>query len=134
MISQRANLNYLLILLLIIYAFLINWISANIGILPIDTFAFFDSGFNILNDKLLLRLFCNQEQLINQQNEAVGLGTNIYFEADQTIYLKSGDSMGQSSMLCYNREANWGILFFINQNNSKMRNEMLNTIFEHVLK
>ncbi len=27
----------------------------------------------ILNDKLLLRLFCNQEQLINQQNEAVGL-------------------------------------------------------------
>ncbi|GAB3337603.1 hypothetical protein GCM10027429_22190 [Marivirga atlantica] len=70
----------------------------------------------------------------SEENEAVGLGTNIYFEADQTIYLKSGDSMGQSSMLCYNREANWGILFFINQNNSKMRNEMLNTIFEHVLK
>ncbi len=57
MILHRANLNYLLVLLLIIYAFVINWVSANIGILPIDTFAFFDSGFNILNNKLPLRDF-----------------------------------------------------------------------------
>ncbi len=57
MILQRGNLNYLLILLLIIYAFIINWISANIGVLPIDTFAFFDSGFNILNNKLPIRDF-----------------------------------------------------------------------------
>ena len=57
MILHRANLNYLLVLLLIIYAFLINWISANIGVLPIDTFAFFDTGFNILNNKLPLKDF-----------------------------------------------------------------------------
>ena len=57
MILQRASLNYLPVLLLIIYAFLINWVSANIGVLPIDTFAFFDSGFNILNNKLPLRDF-----------------------------------------------------------------------------
>ena len=57
MILHRTNLNYLLVLLLIIYAFLINWISANIGVLPIDTFAFFDTGFNILNNKLPLKDF-----------------------------------------------------------------------------
>ena len=57
MMLQRSNLNYFLIPILILYAFGINWISAHIGVLPIDTFAFFDSGFNILNDKLPLRDF-----------------------------------------------------------------------------
>lgn len=67
-------------------------------------------------------------------NEAIGLGTNIIQDGENTLYLKSGDSMGQSSMLCYNRAANWSILIFINQNNSKLRNDMLNTLYESVLK
>ena len=51
MISSRINLNYLGIFLLTIYAFWINWFSANVGIMPIDTFAFFDTAYNILLDR-----------------------------------------------------------------------------------
>ncbi|PTB97430.1 hypothetical protein C9994_02980 [Marivirga lumbricoides] len=69
-----------------------------------------------------------------EENEAIGLGTKIIRDSGNTVYLKSGDSMGQSSMLCYNRAANWGILIFINQNNSKMRNNMLNILYESILK
>ena len=57
MISSRINLNYLGIFLLTIYAFWINWFSANVGIMPIDTFAFFDTGFSILKNKLPIRDF-----------------------------------------------------------------------------
>ena len=57
MISSRINLNYLGIFLLTIYAFSINWFSANVGVMPIDTFAFFDTGFSILKNKLPIRDF-----------------------------------------------------------------------------
>ena len=57
MILKKANLNLSIVLILTIYAFFINWISANLGVLPIDTFAFFDSGYSILNNKLPLRDF-----------------------------------------------------------------------------
>ena len=40
---------------IIIYAYLINTISGNIGVLVIDTFGFFDTGFSILHGKLPIR-------------------------------------------------------------------------------
>ena len=42
---------------LIIYSFLINWFSGNIGVLPIDSFGFFDTGYSILHGKLPIRDF-----------------------------------------------------------------------------
>lgn len=42
---------------LFIFAFLINWYSANLGVMPIDTFAFFDSSYSILKNKLPIRDF-----------------------------------------------------------------------------
>ena len=57
MLSQRIILNFILIILISVYAFLINQISANIGVMPIDTFAFFDSGFSILKNKIPIRDF-----------------------------------------------------------------------------
>ena len=57
MIFTRINLNYLSILFITIYAFLINWLSANLGVMPIDTFSFFDSGYSILKNKLPIRDF-----------------------------------------------------------------------------
>ena len=38
--------SYVPITLISIYAFFINWISANMGVMVIDTFSFFDSSFN----------------------------------------------------------------------------------------
>ncbi len=49
--------NFLPVSLIIFYSFCINWYSANIGILPIDTFGFFDPGFVILKGQIPIRDF-----------------------------------------------------------------------------
>jgi len=64
----------------------------------------------------------------------MGLGTNIANDDQNTLYLKTGDSMGQSSIICYNRAKNWGIIILLDQRNSKMRQNLLNEITETVLK
>lgn len=68
------------------------------------------------------------------EKREMGLGTNISTDEENTIYLKSGDSMGQSSIICYNRKKNWGIIILLTQRNSKMRQDLLNTIYNTVLK
>jgi CubicO group peptidase (beta-lactamase class C family) len=68
------------------------------------------------------------------EKREMGLGTNIMTDDKNTIYSKSGDSMGQSSIICYNRSKNWGIIILLNQRNSKMRQELLNKIYDTVLK
>ncbi|KIQ22747.1 beta-lactamase [Flavobacterium sp. MEB061] len=68
------------------------------------------------------------------ENRELGLGVNIVTDDKNTIYLKSGDSMGQSSIICYNRTKNWGIIILLNQRNSKMRQDLLNKIYDTVLK
>ncbi len=42
---------------IIIYSIYINWLSGSVGILPIDSFGFFDTGFSILKNKLPIRDF-----------------------------------------------------------------------------
>lgn len=68
------------------------------------------------------------------QKREMGLGTNIVTDEKNTLYMKSGDSMGQSSIICYNRSKNWGIVILLNQRNSKMRQDLLNKICDTVLK
>ena len=46
-----------IILVIITYAYLINWYSGNIGIIPIDSFAFLDTGYSIIFDHLPIRDF-----------------------------------------------------------------------------
>ncbi|WP_343534953.1 hypothetical protein [Pedobacter sp.] len=64
----------------------------------------------------------------------MGLGTNIITDDQNTLYVKTGDSMGQSSIICYNRAKNWGIIILLDQRNSKMRQNLLNEITTTVLK
>nr|WP_315157436.1 serine hydrolase domain-containing protein [uncultured Flavobacterium sp.] len=68
------------------------------------------------------------------EKREMGLGTNIMTDDKNTIYMKSGDSMGQSSIVCYDRAKNWGIIILLNQRNSKMRQNLLNEIYDTVLK
>ncbi|OXA81302.1 CubicO group peptidase, beta-lactamase class C family [Flavobacterium aquidurense] len=67
------------------------------------------------------------------ENRELGLGVNIMTDDKNTIYQKSGDSMGQSSIICYNRVKNWGIIILLDQRNSKMRQNLLNEIYDTVL-
>ena len=39
------------------YAYFINWQSGNIGVMPIDSFGFLDTGYSILNGHLPIRDF-----------------------------------------------------------------------------
>ena len=57
MLPKIININFFIPLILAIYSFIINWFSGNIGVMPMDTFAFFDTGFSILKDKLPIRDF-----------------------------------------------------------------------------
>ncbi len=67
-------------------------------------------------------------------NRIMGLGLGIIQDDKNTLYLKSGDSMGQSSIICYNRVENWGIIILLNHRNHKLRQTMLNDVYETVLK
>ncbi|OXB06254.1 serine hydrolase domain-containing protein [Flavobacterium pectinovorum] len=75
-----------------------------------------------------------EKKFYKVENRELGLGVNIVTDDKNTIYLKSGDSMGQSSIICYNRTKNWGIIILLNQRNSKMRQDLLNKIYDTVLK
>ena len=58
MFLNRTKLIELVIVVGIsIYAFYINWLSGNIGVLPIDSFGFLDTGHSILMGKLQLEIF-----------------------------------------------------------------------------
>lgn len=75
-----------------------------------------------------------EKTFYKDKNREMGLGTNIVADDKNTIYLKSGDSMGQSSIIFYNREKNWGVIILLNQRNSKMRQNLLTAVYETVLK
>jgi len=49
--KKLTNINNLFLIFIIIFSFYINYYYANIGVFPIDTFAFFDTGYNILLDR-----------------------------------------------------------------------------------
>ena len=58
MILKKEKLKILLLLLILsTYAYLVNWYSANIGVLPIDTFGFMDSSNSVLKGHLPIRDF-----------------------------------------------------------------------------
>ena len=49
--------NFFYITIISLYAYVINWMSGNLGVMPIDTFSFFDTGFSILKNKYPIRDF-----------------------------------------------------------------------------
>ena len=77
------------------------------------------------------------QALLNSENESVnqilrttyfkntfielGLGLNIIRDGNAVIYAKSGDSLGQSSVLAFNPAKNWGVIILTNQANGTAR-------------
>jgi len=90
----------------------------------------------VLNEKTEIgkAAIITEKIFYKEEKREMGLGTNISTDEENTIYLKSGDSMGQSSIICYNRTKNWGIIILLTHRNSKMRQDLLNTIYDTVLK
>jgi len=59
----------------------------------------------------------------------LGLGLNILRVDDQVIYAKTGDSLGQSSVLAYNPVQQWGVVILTNQANGIAR-ELFGNVLE----
>ena len=59
MFLKKENLftEITVLILILIYAYFINWQSGNIGVLPIDSFGFLDTGYSIINGHLPIRDF-----------------------------------------------------------------------------
>ena len=72
----KKKINYketFFLIVIVIYAYLINWISGNIGLIPIDSFGFLDTGNSILNNKLPIRDFWIFTGLVVDYMEAIFL-------------------------------------------------------------
>jgi CubicO group peptidase (beta-lactamase class C family) len=85
---------------------------------------------NAIYDASLL----SEKVVYSKEGREIGLGLGIIKDEENVLYMKSGDTMGQSSVLCYDRNKNWGIIILLNQRNSKLRQAMLNDIYENILK
>ena len=72
-LKKITNNELLIISGISIYAFLINWLSGNIGILPIDSFGFLDTGHSILTNNLPIRDFWIFTGLVVDYMEAIFL-------------------------------------------------------------
>lgn len=58
----------------------------------------------------------------------LGFGLNIIRENEHVIFAKTGDTLGQSTVLAYNPVQNWGIVILTNQANGTARK-----MFEEIL-
>ncbi|MFS4468040.1 serine hydrolase domain-containing protein [Maribacter sp. 2210JD10-5] len=76
----------------------------------------------------------SEHMVYSKAGRELGLGLGILKDEGNVLYLKSGDTMGQSSVLCYDRTKNWGIIILLNERNSRLRQELLNEIYETVLR
>lgn len=114
-----------------------NWnVTASAGLIKSDAADMVTFLKAVLNkeNKIGKAAIITEKTFYKDEKRELGLGTNVVTDDKNTIYLKSGDSMGQSSIICYNRTKNWGIIILLNQRNSKMRQNLLNEIYDTVLK
>ena len=111
-------------------------ISASAGLVKSsasDMITFLKAVLN--NDNVISEAAILSEKVYYKEGKReIGLGTNISTDNKNTIYLKTGDSMGQTSVICYNRVENWGIIILMNKRETKMKQNLLNQIYETVLK
>jgi len=51
MYLNKKKLEYIFAFIILLFSFFVNFHSGRLGILPVDSFSFFDTGYNILNGK-----------------------------------------------------------------------------------
>ena len=71
--KEKLIKEVLVLIFITIYSYLINWHSGNIGIIPIDSFGFLDTGYSILKGHLPIRDFWIFTGLLVDYMEAVFL-------------------------------------------------------------
>ncbi len=69
----------------------------------------------------------------NTQRE-VGLGQQIERNGADTFFYKTGDTFSCSSIIAYDKKSDWGIIILINQHNSDLIRDLINTNYKEVLR
>ena len=98
-----------LLLGILIYAYIVNWYTGNIGIIPIDSFGFLDTGFSILKGHLPIRDFWIFTGLVVDYMEAFFL---LLFGNNWNSHLAHSSFM--------NILATAGVFFFLKELNLKL--------------
>ncbi len=114
---------------------LFDWnIMAPAGLIKSSSFDMIIYLKQILSNKPIgLAANIAENSFYKDEDIEIGLGVNIIKIGNETIYAKTGDSLGQSSVIAYNRDKKWGLVILINQSNSNLRNNIFNTIYEEIL-
>ena len=95
------------------YAYLVNWQSGNIGVMPIDTFGFLDTGYSILKGHLPIRDFWIFTGLIVDYMEAAFLyllGNNWNSHLAHSSFM---NIVGTASLYFFLKEYNLKIYFIV---------------------
>lgn len=69
----------------------------------------------------------------NTQRE-IGFGQEIERNGDDTFFYKDGDTFSCSSIVAYDKQSDWGLVIMINQKNSDLIRELINTNYEQALR
>ena len=108
--KKKLIIQILILTCISVYAYLINWVSGNTGVIPIDTFGFFDTGHSILNGNLPIRDFWIFTGLLVDYMEAFFL---LIFGNNWNSHLTHGSFM--------NILATWALFFFLKEFNLKKK-------------
>lgn len=86
----------------------------------------------VLNAEIVIgkAALLQEQTYFADQNMEIGLGQNIIRDEEHVVYAKTGDTLGQSSVMAYNRSEKWGLVIFMNQNNGRLRTQLFNQIYE----
>jgi CubicO group peptidase (beta-lactamase class C family) len=82
------------------------------------------------NNKFAAAVKLQSQVFYDDGERQIGLGVNSIAIEENTLIAKTGDTMGQSSVLAYDLENNWGIMIFVNQRNGKIRGQLFNELYE----
>ncbi len=116
--------------------FVWNSLSAPAGLLKSNTSDMIKFLKTLLSDKgkISKATAITERTFYKNTKREVGFGQQIERNGSDTFFYKTGDTFSCSSILAYNKETNWGIVILINQHNSDLIRELINTNYEQVLR
>jgi len=86
------------------------------------------------NTKIAKASMLSENAFYSKNESNIGLWLSIIKDGENEFFFKTGDSMGQSSIIGYDRKNNWGIVLLINQRDSKLIKSLFSEIYEIVKK
>jgi CubicO group peptidase (beta-lactamase class C family) len=63
----------------------------------------------------------------------IGLGQQMERSKKDVFFYKTGNTLGCSSIIAYDKKTNWGMIILINKNSSKLIAELINVAYDDVL-